>query len=70
MLSSSDDPSSLIYSLFYLYVWSRTLSEQLIEGISPRWPFSPAPGGLAIPFGMGLPHLPQVPTLTSTSVCL
>lgn len=36
VLSSSADPSSLIYSLFYLYVWSRTLSEQISEGISPR----------------------------------
>lgn len=36
VLGSSADPSSLIYSLFYLYVWSRTLSEQVIEGISPR----------------------------------
>ena len=34
--SSSADPSSLIYSLFYLYVWSQTLSEQVVEGISPR----------------------------------
>lgn len=36
VLSSSSDTSSLIYSLFYLYVRSRTLSEQMIEGISPR----------------------------------
>lgn len=36
VLSISADPSSLIYSLFYLYVWSKTLSEQMIEGISPR----------------------------------
>lgn len=31
---------SLIYSLFYLYVWSRTLAssigQQMLEGISPR----------------------------------
>lgn len=36
VLSSSADPSSLIYSLFYLYILSRTLSEQMIEAISPR----------------------------------
>lgn len=36
VLSSSADPSFLIYSLFYLYVWFRILSEQMIEGISPR----------------------------------
>lgn len=36
VLSSSADPSSLIYSLFYLYVWFRTLRGQVAEGISPR----------------------------------
>lgn len=30
---------SLIYSLFYLYVWSRTLGKQMLEGISPGDPF-------------------------------
>lgn len=53
MLSSSDDPSSLIYSLFYLYVWSRTLSEQLIEGISPGDPSLLSQEGWQFPLGWG-----------------
>lgn len=57
---SSAVPSSLIYSLLYLYVWSRTLGDQRIEGISPGGAF-PVPGGY---------NVPQVPTPASTNVCL
>lgn len=40
-LSASAAPPSLIYSLFYLCVWSGTLCDQRVEGISPRGPFLP-----------------------------
>lgn len=68
VLSSSADPSSLIYSIYMC-------------GSGPsvdRWQRASLPGDLSFlsqegrqfPSGQGLPHLPPVPTLTSTSVGL
>lgn len=62
---------SLIYSLFYLYVWSRTLGKQMLEGISQVTLFSQegkASSRRSFYTSLGGPHLDKHQCLSQEDI--